>query len=193
VMRRWLPEVFGVLPNSFSRDLEMNSAADWATFGEKLKVDVARPDFLVEYRIVELNERLEPFRKFDAVRNRLVSVIEMEAGAAGRVTTIQRLEAKWRKRVLKLYFRILDGHSGPDSTRVLYTDVLTGTAEDFVVVPAPAAASQPSAAPAPAVQAAVPAERLVDCPYCKARNDPGDNPGNLIRCGKCGKPFPIRK
>lgn len=136
VMRRWIPEILGVLPNAFSQELQVRGPQEWTEHGDSLKVEAARPDFLVEYRIVALNQRLEPFRKFNPRTNRMESILEVAAGGMeGEGTSVQRMEVRKRKRVLNLYFRIIDGGIGSTSTRVVFTDVLTGMSEDFIVIP----------------------------------------------------------
>jgi hypothetical protein len=180
VLRRWAPEVFGVLPNSFSKDLQMFTPEEWSNFGSKLQVETARPDFLVEYRIVEENERLDPVGKFNPKKNTWEPVI---AEGAGTVRS-----AKFRKRILKMYFRIVDGKSGPDSTRVLFTDIMTGAAEDFVVT---GTFTSGVAAGGGSVAGSQPGRRF-RCPQCGSINVvEGAQAGYKVECHSCKHQFPV--
>ncbi|MCU0722294.1 MAG: hypothetical protein MUC63_01510 [Planctomycetes bacterium] len=190
VLRRWAPEIFGVLPNSFSQRLQIELPEEWNRFAENFKVETARPDFLVEYRIVELNERLEPFRRFDPAKNGFVSDVELESGAAGGAAggagTVQKLDVRLRKRVLKLYFRVVGGNGGPESTKVVFTDTLTGSAEDFVVL-TPEGASPSGGGPSS------PVPTIRTCAHCGTPNDVGTAAkGQTVRCHKCQKTFEIQ-
>ncbi len=185
LLKRWVPEVLGVMPNTFSLDMRMCRPDEWAQLRESFQVEAARPDLLFAYRIVELNERLEPHRKFDPAKNRMVSELELTAGEAKRGEsdegTVQVLRAMKRARVLKLYIRVVDGRKGAESTAVLYTGILSGAAEDFVIVSDEDAGS-----------VGIGATSIRDCPSCKAANDIGKaRPGQRVRCFKCGNVFEV--
>ncbi|GEM_PF-3206397 len=184
VLRRWAPEVFGVMPNSFSTDLQMCSPAEWSEYGETLKLETARPDYLVEYRIVEENERREMVRRFNEIRNTW-EIVTTEGGADFGV-------AKLRKRVLKMYFRIVEGRVGTDSTRVLFTDIMSGSSEDFVVEGAGRSSVRRSGgAGGASVQGST--TRRIRCPQCGAINlAEGVVRGDRVVCYKCKHEIPVK-
>ncbi|MHC4779367.1 MAG: hypothetical protein ACYTFG_12400 [Planctomycetota bacterium] len=155
-----------------------------------MKIDTARPDYLVEYRIVEENERMEEVSEFDEALNEMIPILT--EGATTR--------AFLRKLVLKLYFRITDGKTGPESTRVLYTDLLKGSAEDFIVPGDHNSArtqhlrERMESAKRAMAQENLPevkAPRVHVCTWCKTANDLSDVPEgkDKARCYKCRRVF----